>query len=188
MTVQCNKKTFTSHIKYCTGINSIKYNFNNDKIICFNTIQKSLPQPFTIYYDLETTAGQDNEGMRTISFVYSLSFNEEIRNKFEELKNIYEYRCLNQEAGELSSYHLPECIMRFVDKSDLTILKNSIMDITNKVQNSMERHCALEIYMVIKWTKKMLKVMRERGVYLSWLASLIFRAIPCQLFPGGATA
>ena len=29
---------------------------------------------------------------------------------------------------------------------------------------------------------------RDRGVYLSWLASLIFRAIPCQLFPGGATA
>ena len=69
MTVQCNKKTFNSHIKYCTGINSIKYNFNNDKIICFNTIQKSLPHPFTIYYDLETTAGQDNDGMRTISYL-----------------------------------------------------------------------------------------------------------------------
>ena len=167
MTVQGNKKLFNSHIKYCTEINSIKYNFNNDKIICFNSIQKSLPHPFTIYYDLETTAGQDNEGMRTISYVYSLAFNEEIRNRFEELKNVYEYRCMNQTLSELSTYHLPECIMRFVDKTDLTILSNSIKNINNNVPNSMERHCALEIYMVIKRSKKMLKVMVSTNCQLS---------------------
>ena len=38
----------------------------------------------------------------------------------------------------------------------------------------------------IRWCHHMID--RDRGVYLSWLASLIFRAIPCQLFPGGATA
>ena len=179
MTVQCNKKTFTSHIKYCTGINSIKYNFNNDKIICFNTIQKSLPQPFTIYYDLETTAGQDNEGMRTISYVYSLSFNEEIRNKFEELKNIYEYRCLNKEAGELSTYHLPECIMRYVDKSDLTDIEKQVhfgyQTLNSKIP--MERHSLEIIYWPnLTWT---------RMYYLSWLASLDLSGLyPVKLFPG----
>ena len=68
--------------------------------------------------------------------------------------------------AELSTYHLPECIMRFVNKTDLTILKNSITDITNKVQNSMERHCALEIYMVIKWCKSMLKVLTSANCNL----------------------
>ena len=86
--------------------------------------------------------------------------NEEILNKFDELQNVYEYRAVNQTATELSTYHLPESIMRFVDKTDLNLLKKSIGDIGNKVPNSMERHCALEIFLVTKWCRKMLtKVM-----------------------------
>ena len=39
----------------------------------------------------------------------------------------------------------------------MILLKNSIKDVRAKVKNSMERHCTLEISLIIKWTRLMLQ-------------------------------
>ena len=69
---------------------------------------------------------------------------------------MYEYRGINQNFEDLSKYNLPEIIMRYLEPKDLNLLKKSITDIINKVDNCMERHCALEVFLIIKWVRKML--------------------------------
>ena len=157
MTIQAKKEQYVRHIEHCNGPSSYSYKFDRTTITSFSTVSKWLPHPITVYYDLETTSGQSNIPMKTISYVYCVSFSEDLRTKYPELKNTYEYRCLDQEPAELTEYHLPEIIMRFVTPTDLKLLKNSTSNIQSAVPNSMERHCALEVYLVIKWSTEMLK-------------------------------
>ena len=73
MTVQSKKEVFINHIEYCTGPHTFRYKFDRNAITCFSDTPKQLPQPFTVYYDLETTAGQEDP-MKTISYAYALCF------------------------------------------------------------------------------------------------------------------
>ena len=43
-----------------------------------------------------------------------------------------------------------------MEKTDIALLKKSAKEIQDKKSNCMERHCALEIYLVIKWIRKLL--------------------------------
>ena len=150
-----NKTLYENHVKVCLGANVPIYTFDNSKIINFKNSIKHLPHPFTVYYDLETTCGQNGRNMKIISYCYGISFSEEIRQKMK-LNNMYEYRAINQNFEELSNYHLPEIIMRYIEVKDLNLLKKSITNIVNKSANCMERHCALEVFLIIKWVRKML--------------------------------
>ena len=159
MVIQYDKPCFQKHVVNCIGGNNTRYTFSNQKVIDYHTeLTKCMVQPFTIYYDLETTCGQkDNEPMRTITYAIGLSFSAEIRETSAELTNSYIYRAFNQTSAQLSTFNLPECITRFIDRTDMILLKNSIKDVRAKVKNSMERHCTLEISLIIKWTRLMLQ-------------------------------
>ena len=102
MVVQYKKETYEEHVKTCLGKNTAVYVFTLNNTITFNKTKISLPHPFTIYYDLETTCGQDGKPMYTLTYVYCISFMQSLRDKYSELENLYVFRHINQSSKDLN--------------------------------------------------------------------------------------
>ena len=109
MTLFHARARFNSHVENCLGPDVVTYKFNPHNVISYsNEIHKSAVHPFTIYYDLETTCGQNGRTMKTITYVISLSFSDDIRKAEPSLQNSYICRLFLDTVDKLSEYMLPE--------------------------------------------------------------------------------
>ena len=133
---------------------SIKYKFKNVDVECFHSyFKKYNSHPFDMYYDLETTTGNEKDkNMKQMSYVYCVFFNKDLGKH----KDCYIYRSKVHTIQELADYEaIPDYIFMQKTKDDVNQLKKSINDIIlNKIDWSFAHHLTLEIRLIIKWTKK----------------------------------
>ena len=172
LTGYVKKARFESHVESCVNIKSIQYNFKNADVESFHYyFRKFNSHPFDIYYDLETTTGNENDkNMKLMSYVYCLAFNNNLKLRDSSNSNCYVHRSKVQSINELADYEfLPDFIFMQKTKEDVTLLKKSINDIIlNKTDLALAHHLTLEIRLIIKWTKSYFqKFLMPKFNYLS---------------------
>ena len=165
------KQRFTDHEKKCPGYGRTTYNFSSEdadiKLLTFEKDKgKTLQHPFSIYYDVETRTGYgdiddaaDNmvgesfTKMAVMSYCVGLVFSEDLRAK-GGYEPVYEYRSVVQTKTELSMIHLPEFVRRYKSSRDVNLWRKSIENILAGNPHSLVHHMALEIMLMVKWTKR----------------------------------
>ena len=165
------KYRYTEHEKKCPGYGRTTYSFNSEnadiKLLTFEKDKgKTLQHPFSIYYDVETRTGfadiddaADNfvgesfTKMAVMSYCVGLVFSEDLRAK-GGYEPVYEYRSIVQTKAELSTIHLPEFIRRWKSSRDVNLWRKSIENIVAGNPHALVHHMALEIMLMVKWTKR----------------------------------
>ena len=111
-----SKNEFSKHIKKCTSVEGITYNFENNKIISFQDNFKYLGDiPFTVYFDFETTTGDNifqDPKMFVISYCQIIAFHPALN-----LEKMIIFRSFQQSAEEIYDLsHFRQEHIPFFDK------------------------------------------------------------------------
>ena len=119
------KNRFEKHIKICINNKKIKFSFPaNKQLESFHLYyNKFNSHPFDIYYDLETTSGNENDPyMYIMSYLYCVSFNSDMDNT--KFKDFYVYQSIVQSITKFGDYSMiPDYIYFMKDKDDIDDIK-----------------------------------------------------------------
>ena len=136
-----NKKNFEKHRVVCTGIHGVSFEVKERKCLTYEKyFNKKLSLPYEIFYDLETTSGNDLDNLKTISYCIMVYFNPDLSLK----PIIIIYREINHSLEQLTFYDLPSYLGEISPNRKRLVSEVSAKVLLQK-KNSMEHRCCIDI-------------------------------------------
>ena len=157
-----SKKNFDKHLLVCAKKTGIVYSFNNTHLTTFEDNYKLMgDQPFSVYFDLETTCGKNNfasnldEGHITDMYVVSYYFIVAFHKSYS-LNKITVLRSFNDSFVDLADLScIPSKMLELRDNVTTSQLYNCIQNVAAKKSHYalMEMFCC-ELKLVVDICKK----------------------------------
>ena len=151
-----SRPVFEKHIKRCSNLVGIAYEFNNKKIISFQDNFRYMGDfPFTVYFDFETTTGDsviDGKRMFVISYCQICAFHPALN-----VGKIVIFRSFQQNADEINSLdHFQQGHVKFFDPVTIKHVRHAATNaISRKKTTSLSEFFSVELKFTIdtltKW-------------------------------------
>ena len=150
-----NKPCFDKHEKVCNGPAAPQFKFDDRHIVTYKEyLNLYNPQPYSLYYDVET----DSDAKKVIAYTTSVAFSLDMNVKS---KNWYFYRHIHMNQRELTEYKMvPDSVLQFTKDNDKVLLSRSADNVVNNVGvDPLAAHMVLEHHLLDKWVRESQKLL-----------------------------
>ena len=170
-----SKKVFEKHLRVCAKKPGVVYCFNNQHLTTFEDNFKLMgDQPFSVYFDLETTCGKDKfvfdldedhlTDMYVVSYCFIVTFH-----KFYSLGKITVVRSFNDSFVALADlFCIPSEMLELKDNVTTSQLYNCIQNVAaKKTHHALIEMLCFELKLVVDICKKWIKTKFSSRLELS---------------------